>query len=57
MRLIFLILGLFSLLVVSGCSLHEASGEIGGVEVKVKDKDGGGDGDFCPPGQEKKGRC
>ncbi len=56
MRLIISVM-IFSLLsMLAGCSLHEAKGEVGGVEVEVKTKDDG-EGDFCPPGQAKKGNC
>jgi len=46
---------LASLFVVTGCELHQVKGEVGGVEVEAKTKDG--NGDFCPPGQAKKGNC
>jgi len=45
----------FFILLSSGCALHEVKGEVGGVEVEVRTKDSGGD--FCPPGQAKKGKC
>ena len=48
---------LLSLLTVTACELHQVKGEVGGVEVEAKTKDGNGDGDFCPPGQAKKGNC
>tara|TARA_R100000900_G_C3345773_1_gene165986 strand:- start:535 stop:780 length:246 start_codon:yes stop_codon:yes gene_type:complete len=41
--------------VLGGCALHEVKGEVGGVEVEARTKSG--NGDFCPPGQEKKGNC
>lgn len=56
MRLFISMVMLLSFSFIGGCSLHEAKGEVGGVEVEVKNKDGGS-GDFCPPGQAKKGNC
>ena len=41
--------------VLGGCALHEVKGEVGGVEVEARTKSG--NGDFCPPGQAKKGNC
>lgn len=60
MKLILSLVVMLSLsLAFSGCSLHQVKGEVGGVEVDVKSKDGknGGGGKFCPPGQAKKGNC
>jgi hypothetical protein len=48
---------LVSLLMVTACELHQVKGEVGGVEVEAKTEDGHSDGDFCPPGQGKKGSC
>ncbi len=47
---------LLSLSFLVACSLHRVEGEVGGVEVEASTKDHG-DGDFCPPGQAKKGNC
>jgi hypothetical protein len=55
MRLIIYIAIVVSIFSVSGCELHQVKGEVGGVEVEAKTKDG--NGDFCPPGQAKKGNC
>ena len=54
-----LVLMLIIALSFSACSLSQVKGEIGGVEVDVKAKDGksNNNGKFCPPGQAKKGRC
>ena len=57
-----LVIMVFLSLSFSGCSLHQVKGEVGGVAVDVKSKDGknggnGGNGKFCPPGQAKKGNC
>lgn len=46
----------FSLLS-AGCELHQVKGEVAGVEVEAKTADANNKGDFCPPGQAKKGRC
>ncbi|MBM6552049.1 hypothetical protein [Marinomonas ostreistagni] len=50
-------------LTLTGCSVHRVAGEVAGVDVEAsrdghrdgKHHDGGGD--FCPPGQAKKGNC
>ncbi|WP_413111672.1 hypothetical protein [Thaumasiovibrio sp. DFM-14] len=53
--LILLICALFSL---NGCQLTRVEGEVDDVKVKVSTKNSDGSyGDFCPPGQAKKGRC
>lgn len=58
-----LILSLVLMLIIalsfSACSLSQVKGEIGGVEVDVKSKDGKNEKNstFCPPGQAKKGKC
>ena len=57
MRILIAATILLSLLTVTACELHQVKGEVGGVEVEAKTKDGNGDGDFCPPGQAKKGNC
>jgi hypothetical protein len=42
---------------VAGCVLKGPELRVGPpIEVKV-DRDNGGGGKFCPPGQAKKGRC
>ncbi|MDD1779898.1 hypothetical protein LRP49_01695 [Enterovibrio sp. ZSDZ35] len=53
-----------SLFLVAGCQLTHVEGEVDDVNVKVTSKDGDksdkkdkSEGDFCPPGQAKKGRC
>ena len=50
---ILLVAGVFSFL--GGCELHQVKGQVAGVDVEASVKDGGGD--FCPPGQAKKGNC
>jgi len=51
---------------VSGCTVSQVKGELGGVEVEARsdgshDHDGKGyhrnQKNFCPPGQAKKGNC
>jgi hypothetical protein len=39
----------------SSCALHQVKGEVAGVEIEAKTANAGGD--FCPPGQAKKGNC
>ncbi|GLT16548.1 hypothetical protein GCM10007938_03240 [Vibrio zhanjiangensis] len=42
----------------AGCQLNSVEGEFKDVEVKVKNKEEqSSDGNFCPPGQAKKGNC
>ena len=55
MRLIMILMLIGSLILVNGCELHQVKGEVAGVEVEASTKGGGGD--FCPPGQAKKGNC
>lgn len=55
MRFIVSVILLASFTVIGGCTLHQVKGEIGGVKVEAKTKEG--NGDFCPPGQAKKGNC
>lgn len=43
------------LVLASGCELHQVKGEVAGVELEASVKDS--NGDFCPPGQAKKGNC
>lgn len=58
---IFVLLTTFScLLLSSGCALHQVKGEVAGVEVEAKTteaKTAHTHGEFCPPGQAKKGYC
>lgn len=57
---------------IAGCQIHQVRGEVGGVDVQAqtkedhsnpsnsgqsKPKDNNRDGEFCPPGQAKKGKC
>ncbi|MEL7290659.1 MAG: hypothetical protein AAGJ78_00410 [Pseudomonadota bacterium] len=45
-------------LMLTGCQITRVEGEYRDVEVKYRHgKEAGHDGDFCPPGQAKKGRC
>lgn len=50
-----------ALLLLSGCQLTRLEGEINDLDVGVSTHDGGshrhGHGNFCPPGQAKKGNC
>ena len=55
MRLLISMAFVLSILCASGCELHQVKGEMAGVEVEVKTKNS--IGDFCPPGQAKKGNC
>ncbi|MGD8171424.1 hypothetical protein ACQEXU_07205 [Vibrio sp. TRT 21S02] len=57
MKQIYLALCMCGLL--AGCQINSLEGEYKDVEVKVSNKDSksGSDGEFCPPGQAKKGRC
>ena len=56
MRLMYLAVLIGSILS-GGCELHQVKGEVAGVEVEATTADNKGDGNFCPPGQAKKGRC
>lgn len=47
----------FALLLLSGCAVYTPSGAVVIDPQPVVVKQGGGGGDFCPPGQAKKGRC
>ena len=55
MRVLGLLVLIGSLTLAVGCELHQVKGEVAGVEVEANTKTG--DGDFCPPGQAKKGNC
>ena len=53
-------LALVLLTTLAGCQLSNVEGEIDDVRVKVSTNDNDrhrGNGDFCPPGQAKKGNC
>lgn len=55
----FLLICVFSLNT-TGCRLLQVKGEVGDVEVEATTKDEADKnrgGDFCPPGQAKKGNC
>ncbi|ELB2896243.1 MULTISPECIES: hypothetical protein [Vibrio] len=43
----------------AGCQLTNVEGEVDDVKVRVStnDDDHRGNGNFCPPGQAKKGNC
>ncbi|HCZ9048028.1 TPA: hypothetical protein O4F77_000080 [Vibrio alginolyticus] len=47
------------LLTLAGCQLTNVEGEVDDVKVRVSTNDDNhrGNGDFCPPGQAKKGNC
>lgn len=47
----------FGVLLTTGCELHQVKGEVAGVEVEAKAKAANGSGEFCPPGQARKGNC
>ncbi|MGR5068214.1 MULTISPECIES: hypothetical protein [Vibrio] len=53
------VLALFLLTTLAGCQLTHVEGEIDDVKVKVSTNDSkhSGNGNFCPPGQAKKGNC
>lgn len=57
MRSVTLLSVLSFMLLTSGCSLHEVKGEVAGVEVEAKTASASSSGEFCPPGQAKKGNC
>lgn len=53
---------LLSVALAGGCAVHTKSGSVVVDPKGVADKPGGGPptnekGEFCPPGQKKKGRC
>ena len=54
MDLIKLLILIATLIVGTGCELHQVKGEVAGVEVQASTK--GSSGDFCPPGQARKDR-
>ncbi len=55
MRVLIVLLLTGSLAFVVGCELHQVKGEVAGVELEASTTSNGGD--FCPPGQAKKGNC
>ena len=55
MRLLGVVVLIGSLTLTVGCELHQVKGEVAGVEVEASAKSN--EGDFCPPGQAKKGNC
>ena len=55
MRLLISLILTGSLIFVAGCELHQVKGEVAGVNVEASVEDDSGD--FCPPGQAKKGNC
>ncbi len=59
MRISLLMLGLIIVFNITGCQLLQVKGEVGDVvvEAKMKEDKDNSEGDFCPPGQAKKGRC
>lgn len=58
MRLMFMSILVVGSMMTTGCALHGVDGEIAGVDVEARtDKGHDRDGDFCPPGQAKKGNC
>ena len=55
-----LIVVLGTLFILSGCQLTRVEGELHNVDVKVGTRDDdrrNNNGQFCPPGQAKKGNC
>ncbi|ACY51647.1 hypothetical protein ND926_03785 [Vibrio diabolicus] len=52
-------LALILLTTLAGCQLTNVEGEVDDVKVRVSTNDDNhrGNGDFCPPGQAKKGNC
>ncbi|KHT62527.1 hypothetical protein RJ45_17080 [Photobacterium gaetbulicola] len=60
MKKITLLLALFASVTLTGCQLTHVEGELDGVTIKASTKDehhSHGNGNFCPPGQAKKGNC
>jgi hypothetical protein len=55
MRSLILLAVITGTLFSGGCALHQVKGEVAGVEVEAKIA--GTHGNFCPPGQAKKGNC
>ncbi|CAM3144062.1 hypothetical protein QTO01_19210 [Vibrio mytili] len=53
------LIALMLLTTLAGCQLTNVEGEFDDVKVRVGTNDDGhhGHGDFCPPGQAKKGNC
>ncbi|MGF1699522.1 lipoprotein [Photobacterium makurazakiensis] len=53
-----LLAALLTTLFLSGCQLTHIEGEVDGVNIKASTKEtNNGNGNFCPPGQAKKGNC
>jgi hypothetical protein len=55
MRPVAILACVFTVLSLAGCQLYQVRGEVGGVELEASTDRG--NGDFCPPGQRKKGNC
>lgn len=55
MRLITIVMLMGTMFFAVGCELHQVKGEVAGLEVEASTKNSSGD--FCPPGQAKKGNC
>ena len=53
-----LLLSILAVVSLSACSVTQVKGKIGGVEVEASDGNSkSSSGNFCPPGQAKKGNC
>lgn len=53
-----LFLSILAIVSLSACSVTQVKGKIGGVDVEAKDANAkSNSGNFCPPGQAKKGNC
>ena len=53
-----LLLSILAVVSLSACSVTQVKGRIAGVEVEAKDANTKSSaGNFCPPGQAKKGKC
>jgi hypothetical protein len=53
-----LFLSILAVVSLSACSVTQVKGKIGGVDVEAKDANSkSNSGNFCPPGQAKKGNC
>jgi hypothetical protein len=53
-----LFLSILAVVSLSACSITQLKGKVAGVEVEAKDANSKSQsGNFCPPGQAKKGNC
>jgi hypothetical protein len=53
-----LFLSILAVMSISACSVTQVKGKVAGIDVEAKDSNSkSNSGDFCPPGQAKKGNC